>query len=484
MSASASSSQADLLAELTALVGSEQEARWILEDVPDPTAARALAERRRAGEPLQHLLGHWGFRTLDVLCDRRALIPRPETELLTTTALSLLRERLASPPGPLCVADLGTGSGVIACSIAVEFGAGVRVIATDRSGDALSLAAENVRRLCAGPGSGSVELREGSWFEALPAELRGDLDLVVSNPPYLAERELADLEPVVRDFDPVEALVAGPTGLEAVEVILSGAPDWLAPGAPVVIEIAPHQSDAVVRLATSVGLVGAQVDQDLAGRDRVLVAYAPGGAAAIAPAVAAVRRGEVIGLPTDTVYGIGADPFSETAARRLFEAKARPEHVALPVLVGDPEDAVELAEFDGRARRLAERYWPGALTIVLPRKSGAPPLHLGGDPETVGLRCPAHPVARELLRATGPLAVTSANLHGDRPALTAGELRVALAGQVEVIVDGGPCRGRPSTVVSLLGPGPVILRAGSITAAEIKRACAEGSAPGPRGAAG
>jgi L-threonylcarbamoyladenylate synthase len=195
-------------------------------------------------------------------------------------------------------------------------------------------------------------------------------------------------------------------------------------------------------------------------------------------AVAAVRRGEVIGLPTDTVYGVGADPFRPDAARRVFAAKGRPEAVALPVLVADPGTAAELAVLDGPARILAARFWPGPLTVVLRRRPGVE-LHLGGDPTTVGLRCPDHEVARAVLARTGPLAVTSANRHGEPPATTAGEVRRQLGSGVAVVIDAGRCDGSPSTVVSLLagegadGPGrrPAgavrILRQGSISETDL-----------------
>lgn len=203
-------------------------------------------------------------------------------------------------------------------------------------------------------------------------------------------------------------------------------------------------------------------------------------------AVAAVRRGEVIGLPTDTVYGVGADPFRPDAAQRVFAAKGRPEAVALPVLVADPETAEQLAAIDGHARILAACFWPGPLTMVLRRRPGLE-LHLGGDPTTIGLRCPDHEVARAVLARTGPLAVTSANRHGELPATTAAEVRRQLGSGVTVVIDAGRCEGSPSTVVSLVpggeaeGGGPPrkgavrILRQGSITEADLLSCIEAGS---------
>lgn len=229
-----------------------------------------MAERRIAGEPLQHVLGHWGFRSLDVVTDRRALIPRPETETLVSLAL-----HHAPTHGPVLAADLGTGTGVIACSLAVELGDRALVVAVDASAGAVSLASENVERVLGETGRERVRVRLGSWFEGLPDEHRGGFDLVVSNPPYLSEREWPLLDAVVRDHDPPEALVAGPTGLEDIDWLVAGARSWLAPGGWLLVEIAPHQAEAISILARDAGYEAVEVCRDLAERDRVLVARWP-----------------------------------------------------------------------------------------------------------------------------------------------------------------------------------------------------------------
>lgn len=238
-----------------------------------PATVRGVAQldgmlaRRSAGEPLQYVVGRWGFRTLDLFVDRRVLIPRPETEAVVGHALDEL-DRMGT--GPLVAADLGTGSGAIALSIVAER-AGVQVWATDDSAAALAVAGANLAGI--GRPATRVRLAEGSWYGALPRELRGRLALVVSNPPYVAEGD--ELPPVVRDWEPAAALVAGPTGLEAVEAVVRGAPEWLAPGGALVVEIAPHQAAAAVAVATGAGLTDAEVRPDLAGRPRALVARRP-----------------------------------------------------------------------------------------------------------------------------------------------------------------------------------------------------------------
>lgn len=273
-----------LLAEARERLGSASDARRIVERasgwegadhhlrLDDVVTARPAAhfeqmvERRATGEPLQYVLGAWSFRSLDLYVDARVLIPRPETESVVEAAFEELR-RLA-PRSPLAV-DLGTGSGAIALSIAREM-PGVEVWGVDRSPDALAVARANAAGL--GRAGAAVRLVEGSWFQPLPALLRGQVDLVVSNPPYVGEREVDDLPPEVAQWEPRSALVAGPTGLEQIEAIVEEAPGWLSRPGALVVEVAPHQHEAVVALALGAGFVEAAVRPDLAGRARTLVA--------------------------------------------------------------------------------------------------------------------------------------------------------------------------------------------------------------------
>ena len=168
----------------------------------------------------------------------------------------------------------------------------------------------------------------------------------------------------------------------------------------------------------------------------------------LSDAVAALRRGEVIGIPTDTVYGVASLP---SCSDRLFELKQRPPEVQVPVLVADPGDAGLLAQVTPIGAALIEGFWPGALTIVLPLLDGV---------GTVGLRCPDFDVVRTLCRTVGPLATTSANLHGQPPLTTADDLRETFPGLV--VVDGGVCSGAPSTVVDATGDELVVLREGRV----------------------
>jgi release factor glutamine methyltransferase len=274
-----------LLAEATEALGSPQEARWLIEQasglegadyalgLDEPVSARAMPffegmlERRRSGEPLQYVLGRWGFRTLDLFVDRRVLIPRPETEVVVEVALAELATMGKRPS----VVDLGTGSGAIGLSIAVESPT-ARVVATDVSIDAIEVARLNLTGIGT-LAAGRVELAQGEWFSAVPSRLRGKVQLVVSNPPYVGDAE--QLPDEVAAWEPRGAVRAGPTGLEDIERIVADAPAWLARPGSLVVELAPHQAAPVLALAREAGFAAAEVRPDLAGRDRVLVARMP-----------------------------------------------------------------------------------------------------------------------------------------------------------------------------------------------------------------
>lgn len=255
----------------------------IADAVPTERAEQHLHQmvaRRCSGEPLQYVLGGWGFRGLDLFVDPRVLIPRPETEYVVEVALEEAartglrrsRRRLSlvdtGAAAAAAAVDLGTGSGAIAIALAAEL-PDVEVWATDVSEDALAVARANV----SGCAATRVRITEaGEWFDPLPEHLRGALRLIVSNPPYIAEHELADLPDEVAAYEPRRALVSGPSGTEAIEHLLAVAPEWLAAASTLVCEIAPHQADAMSAHARTLGYCDVMVRDDLAGRARVLVA--------------------------------------------------------------------------------------------------------------------------------------------------------------------------------------------------------------------
>ena len=178
-------------------------------------------------------------------------------------------------------------------------------------------------------------------------------------------------------------------------------------------------------------------------------------------AAAALARGEVVGVPTDTVYGVAVDPVQPGAMEALVRAKGRPPDLAVAVLVAGVAQAETVGVLDDRARRLAARFWPGGLTLVVDRRPSVG-WDLGGDPATIGLRWPDHPVPTALAARVGPLATTSANRHGRPPLETAAEVEAELGREVALVVDGGRCAGLASTVVDCRGGHLRILREGRI----------------------
>jgi L-threonylcarbamoyladenylate synthase len=191
-----------------------------------------------------------------------------------------------------------------------------------------------------------------------------------------------------------------------------------------------------------------------------------------------VAKGDLVVLPTDTVYGVGGDPFNPAAVTKIFAVKARGRDLPLPVLVHSSRQALGLVEeLTAPAKALIAAYWPGPLTIVM-REARDLGWNLGRSEGTVGLRMPKQPFALALIRRTGPLAVTSANLSGQPTPETVVEIMAQLDDGVGVYFDAGPATGGPaSTIVDLTGPVHRVLRVGAIPPAEIDRVIAEASLP-------
>jgi release factor glutamine methyltransferase len=261
-----------------------QAARWLcetasgfegaefLEILDEPATQRtvhaldAMVARVRTGEPLQYVLGRWGFRHLDLMVDRRVLIPRPETEQVVDVTLRLARE-LRRPDHVLRIADLGTGSGAIGLSLAQELPlASAEIWLTDVSPDALDVARANAAGV--GRNAACIRMAEGSWCDALPADLAGSFDLIVSNPPYVGDDD-PGLEDVVREWEPDVALFGGGDGLAATTEIAAQALGWLRPCGALVLEISGRHGLEVTALLEAAGYVDVAVSGDLAGIDRV-----------------------------------------------------------------------------------------------------------------------------------------------------------------------------------------------------------------------
>ena len=202
----------------------------------------------------------------------------------------------------------------------------------------------------------------------------------------------------------------------------------------------------------------------------------------LAAAASAVQDGQLVVLPTDTVYGVGADAFSPEAVRALLEAKGRGRSMPPPVLVGSVRAAMALTESLGAfGQDLIDEFWPGPLTLVF-RASSTLAWDLGDTRGTVAVRMPLHPVALDLLRRTGPMAVSSANAHRQPAATTADEAQAQLGDAIAVYLDGGPCADHvPSTILDLTGTVPRMLRAGALSADDLRKVVPVIDLPGASG---
>ena len=190
--------------------------------------------------------------------------------------------------------------------------------------------------------------------------------------------------------------------------------------------------------------------------------------------ISILRQGGLVAYPTDTVYGLGAKADCEPAVTKVYQVKQRPQNLPLPLLLADTAQIAEVADpLPPIARLLADKFLPGALTLVLHRAKSVPDTVTGGG-DTVAVRVPAHPVPVALVRGAGPIIGTSANLSGQPSALTAAEVRSQLGGRIDLVIDGGRCPGgTESTIVDVTGEIPVILREGAIPREELEKVCRE-----------
>ena len=195
--------------------------------------------------------------------------------------------------------------------------------------------------------------------------------------------------------------------------------------------------------------------------------------AAIESAIALLKEGEIIAFPTDTVYGLASDAFHAPGIIKLFEAKGRESNKAISILIGSKEQVKMITgHMTKMAKKLTEKFWPGGLTVIVPRKESIP--ELISTTKNIGIRMPDHPIALDLLRAFGPLATTSANLSGGSNPQSAIDVFDQLNGRIPLILNGGVCPGGiPSTVVDCTGEKPVVLRVGAISEKDIQAAVEE-----------
>jgi release factor glutamine methyltransferase len=262
----------------------EVDARWLVDHVTEVTGSctgcgaallDGLVARRVAREPVQVVIGRTWFRELELACEDGVFVPRPETEVVAGLAIDAARH---AGPTPLVVEPC-TGTGAIALSLAAEV-RDARVIATDVDPAAVALARRNLERLRRGEAgaplrASEVTILEGDLLDPVPVVLRGQVDVLVANPPYLPAADRGTWAPEVADHDPDRALVGGPDGHEVVDALLVAAAEWLVPGGTVVLEIDERRGADAAASAVAAGLVDVTVERDLTGADRAVMARRP-----------------------------------------------------------------------------------------------------------------------------------------------------------------------------------------------------------------
>jgi release factor glutamine methyltransferase len=464
---------------------------------------RELIGRRGRHEPVAYIVNRGYFRRLKLELTSAVLIPRPETEELVDAVIDWLKihpllvasdaarsstgEDIAADttlqPAPL-IGDVGTGSGAIALSLAQE--TGYRVLATDVSETALEVAAHN--RGAHGL-DGLVELRKTDLLAGVESR---SLRVVVSNPPYISRAELAQLAPDVRDFEPLSALDGGEDGLDAYRSLLPQAAAALGPGGAIFLEVGHQQAEEVCALARETGFVLVDVKKDLSGKARIVSGAIPGAACLTLESmttqqtsalVTALAAGAIVGVPTDTVYGLGAAWDSTAGVRRLFLAKGRAQEKPVAVLFSSVEAVREaLPDLSKGVVRVLEALLPGPYTFIVSTSAERAPLV--GDAESLGIRVPdCQELLQFLERLHVPLAATSANLTGGRDPLSVDGVEPSVLAHCAMALElasriADPCgsgrdaSGNASTVVDLRpvdgGQPPVVLREGAVSEGEVQ----------------
>lgn len=268
------------------IVGDRNVARWLCEtasgcdanefdaELNELVSARSglhldsMVRRVLDGEPVQYVMGRWSFRHLDLMVDSRVLIPRPETELIVEHVMSFLGSR----PAPHVIADLGTGSGAIGLSLLHELPlTSADVWMTDASPDAIDVARANAAGI--GRPAARAHFAVGSWCDALPDSLKRSFDVVVSNPPYIAEGD-PEVDASVVEHEPHSALFSGDDGLDDIRTLAVQSSEWLAPGGMLIVEMGYTQADAVQEIFVNAELVNVETHTDLTGKPRFTSGYA------------------------------------------------------------------------------------------------------------------------------------------------------------------------------------------------------------------
>lgn len=456
-----------------------------------------LVAARAEGKPLQYITGEMAFRHIVLRCEEQVLIPRPETEMLVEYALNKLTILHTAPHTPV-ILEIGTGSGCIALSIASELEHS-HVTATDSSPFACSLAQRNARALGL---DSAVDIIETSYADGVSPQLKGNVDALISNPPYIPSAVVDTLTSEVRDFEPHAALDGGTDGLRVFRGLLELVPTYVRPGGFFCVELFEDNVQTAAQLCRQSNLFSTvEVTKDLAGRSRFIIATTKGDITAMTkeeceraqarqakriavnqntPDPAVVKRAcdclanqGVIIVPTDSVYGIGCAATKDNPGlRRTFDIKHRDYAQTLPWLVADAS-ALDTYGIDVPtwAYALAHEFWPGALTLVVKANDKVGVEYQHAATHTIALRLPNSEVVRALARGCGcPLAITSANTHGSSAAVSGDTIEPRLLDEVDLALDAGSAPiGTASTIVDCTHEEPKLLRVGAISPEDIYR---------------
>ena len=429
--------------------------------------ANLLAQAAQS-TPIPYLIGTAPFMDIDLRVTPDVLIPRPETEQLVETAVSWAMDHSASR-----IVDVGTGSGCIAISLARRLPQ-CEITAVDISAAALAIAAENGMEFA----PDRITFLQSDLLAATDTRF----DIIAANLPYVTEAEWTQLDDGVKFHEPSLALIGGEDGFDLIKRLLSQAITRLAANSLILLEIGWKQGQTAVNLARHF-FPDADIEllTDLAGHDRLVTIHnrplptvvMAATAANIKKTAVSLQNGRLIAFPTDTVYGVGANPFDENAIARLYAAKERPFSKAIPILLATRNDVAQVAvNVPPIAHELMAQHWPGALTIIVPRR---PDLPANLSPtDSIAVRLPDSATARAFIQAAGgAVAATSANRTGEPPAETAAMAMAVLDGKITAVLDDGgadltgfgkPVRSAPpSTIIDCTQSPPQILRQGGVT---------------------
>ncbi len=422
-----------------------------------------LLAQAAASTPIPYLIGTAPFIDIDLRVTPDVLIPRPETEQLVETAVKTA-VKWGIDHGTRRIVDVGTGSGCIAISLARRL-PHCTITAVDISPAPLTIAAENGAAFA----PGQITFLQSDLLE----KTNGRFDIIAANLPYVTQTEWTRLDDGVKLFEPALALVGGENGLELIEKLLQQAVTRLTLDGIILLEIGWKQGAAAIALARHI-FPDAEIEllTDLAGHDRLVsiknrtiqTELLTATEKNIKKTAVSLKNGRLISFPTDTVYGVGANPFDENGIARLYAAKERPLHKGIPILLASPDDAAQVAgKIPAIAHQLMAQHWPGALTIIVPRRPDLPD-NLSPN-NAIAIRVPDSATARTFIRAAGgAVAATSANRSGEPAAQTAVMAMAALDGRITAVLDNGELHNnkRPSTIIDCTQSPPRILRQGDV----------------------